>query len=219
MFLIPHIATANGNLERYATKIRSAVGRAEEIIVPKLNIARQIDISFAAMYQFLIPEDHIGGRTYTSEYIQVAVDPAADDISEDIFFEVISHELAHAARWGKNDERMLTLFDGLINEGLAVAFEEEIIMNNQIATPQFFLQSVAGRSDAENEKILAVLSNELDNERYDYDAIFFDGREDLPRWSGYSLGLHLVKKYLSVTNKTITDALADKYSDFRVVLK
>ena len=219
MIIIPHFANANGNLEKHLAKIQRAVDRVEKTVVPKLKLTRQIDISFAAIPQFIILEDHVGGRTYTSEYIQITVDPKSKDIPEEIFFEIISHELAHAARWSKNSEYMQTLFDGLISEGLATAFEEVVVRDNHIKNPQFFLKTVIARTDSENEKILKNLINELDNEFYDYETIFFDGNDSLPRWSGYSLGLYLVKKYLKQTNQTITEVLADKYSDFRRVIK
>jgi len=219
MILIPHIANANGNLEKFSERIQNAVKRAESIVVPRLEISRQVDISFAAIPQFLIPEDHIGGRTYTSEYIQISVDPSSEDIHEDTFFEMIVHELAHAARWAKNDEWMNTLFDGIINEGLATAFEEEMVQDSKIQQPQFFLKTVSLRTDADNEKILASLWEELGDKSYDYGAIFFDGKDNLPRWAGYSLGLYLVKKYLKLNEKPLKDALTDRYSDFRVALK
>ncbi len=42
-----------------------------------------------------------------------------------------------------------------------------------------------------------------------YDTIFFNGNDDLPRWSGYSLGYYLVKKYLEKTGKKIEEAFVD----------
>ena len=70
----------------------------------------------------------------------------------------------------------------------------------------------------ENEKILSELWEQLDFNDYNYDEIFFNGNDKLPRWAGYSVGYYLVKKYLEKTNKKIEDAFADKYADFRVVL-
>ena len=218
MILIPHIANANGNLEKYIGKIRSAVLKAEKIVVPKLNISRQIDISFASIHKFLIPEDRIGGRTYTAGYIQIDLDVFDDNLSKDVIFEMLSHELAHAARWERNDEWTNVLFDEIINEGLATAFEEEIIQSLKTEYAQFFLKSVSFRTDVENEKIFIALRDKLDDKNYNYSDIFFDGKNDLPRWAGYSLGLYLVKKYLKITDKSVVDAIADKYSDFRVVL-
>ena len=74
------------------------------------------------------------------------------------------------------------------------------------------------RSDEENEEILDKLRSQLDLNYYDYNTIFFNGSNELPRWSGYSLGYYLVKKYLKKTGKKIEDAFADKYADFKVVV-
>lgn len=68
------------------------------------------------------------------------------------------------------------------------------------------------------KKILSELWEQLDFNDYNYDEIFFNGNDKLPRWAGYSVGYYLVKKYLEKTNKKIEDAFADKYADFRVVL-
>lgn len=51
-----------------------------------------------------------------------------------------------------------------------------------------------------------------------YDEIFFNGNDKLPRWAGYSVGYYLVKKYLEKTNKKIEDAVADKYADFKAIV-
>ena len=56
--------------------------------------------------------------------------------------------------------------------------------------------------------------NLIDN----YNEIFFTGNNKLPRWSGYSLGFYLVKKYLEKTGKIIEGAFADKYVDFKIIL-
>ena len=83
---------------------------------------------------------------------------------------------------------------------------------------QFFIKTIIERPDKENEKILGLLLDQLESGSYDYGAIFFNGNKVLPRWAGYSLGYYFVKKYLEKTNKTIEDAFADKYSDYRLVL-
>ena len=129
---------------------------------------------------------------------------------------MLVHELCHAARWGKNNERMTSLFDGIISEGIATYFEAEFIKNRNERT--IFIQTILDRSDEENEKILDQLRDRLDSNEYDYNAIFFTGNNKLPRWSGYSLGFYLVKKYLEKTGKTIEEAFADKYVDFKISL-
>ena len=74
------------------------------------------------------------------------------------------------------------------------------------------------RPDEENEKILEKLRDQLDSSYYDYDMIFFNGNDELPRLSGYSLGYYLIKKYLEKTGKKIEEAFADIHVDFRTAL-
>ena len=111
---------------------------------------------------------------------------------------------------------MTSLFDGIINEGIATYFEAEFIKNRNERT--IFIKTILGCSNEENEKILDQLRDRLDSNEYDYNAIFFTGNNKLPRWSGYSLGFYLVKKYLEKTGKTIEEAFADKYVDFKISL-
>ncbi len=40
---------------------------------------------------------------------------------------MVAHELCHAARWGKNDEWINSLFDGVVSEGIATYLEAEFI--------------------------------------------------------------------------------------------
>jgi hypothetical protein len=129
---------------------------------------------------------------------------------------MLVHELCHAARWGKNNERITSLFDGIISEGIATYFEAKFIKNRNERT--VFIQTILERPDEENEKILDQLRDRLDSNEYDYNAIFFTGNNKLPRWSGYSLGFYLVKKYLEKIGKTIEEAFADKYVDFKTSL-
>ena len=181
----------------------------------KLKIDWDIDVVLTAnAYSLIIPEDGVGGYTYASNFIVSALDLKSMSIPR--FKEMLVHELCHAARWGKNDEWMNTLFDGMISEGVATYFGTEFAKNN--SEKQFFTKTILERSDEENERILNELRGNLDDKNYDYNTIFFTGNDKMPRWSGYSLGYYLVKKYLEKTHKTIEEAFADKYEDFKIVL-
>ena len=189
--------------------------KAEEYVFPKLKIDWDIDVVVTnRVYEFVIPEDGVGGRTYASDFILISINE--DKITENILAETLVHELCHAARWGKNDEWMNTLFDGMISEGIATYFESEFVKDK--SEKQLFLKTVVERSDEENEKIHEELESQLKNERYDYQTIFFNGNDKLPRWSGYSLGYLTVKKYLEKSGKTIEEAFADKYADIEAAL-
>lgn len=206
---------ANGNLSDKKEMIEKAVKVAEEYVFPKLKIDWDIDVLVTnRLYDLLIPEDGVGGLTITADFIEFAVNQ--EKATEYLISEMLVHELCHAARWGKNNERMTSLFDCIINEGIATYFEAEFIKNRNERT--VFIQTILERPDEENEKILDQLRDRLDSNEYDYNAIFFTGNNKLPRWSGYSLGFYLVKKYLEKTGKTIEEAFADKNVDFKISL-
>ena len=209
------LANANGNLDETKDTILTAVKEVESYAFSKLKIDWNIDVVVAdSAYSIIIPEDGVGGQTFASDFIVSALDLKNMSILR--FKEMLAHELCHAARWGKNDEWMNTLFDGMISEGVATYFGAEFAKNT--SEKQFFTKTMLERSDEENERILNELRGNLDDKHYDYNTIFFTVNDKLPRWSGYSLGYYLVKKYLEKTHKTIEEAFADKYEDFRIAL-
>lgn len=209
------LTEANGNLSDKKEMIEKVVEVAEEYVFPKLKIDWDIDVLVTnRLHDILIPEDGVGGLTITADFIEFAVNQ--EKATENLISEMLVHELCHAARWGKNNERIASLFDGIISEGIATYFEAEFIKNRNERT--VFIQTILDRSDEENEKILDQIRDRLDSNEYDYYEIFFTGNNKLPRWSGYSLGFYLVKKYLKKTGKTIEEAFADKYVDFKTIL-
>ena len=208
------IARANGSLDSKVETIEKAVQVAEQYVFPKLRIDWDIDLLVTnRLYDIIIPEDGVGGRTRIYDFIEFAIDE--ERATENLITEMVAHELCHAARWGKNDEWANSLFDGIISEGIATYFEAEFIKGRTEKT--VFIKTILERSDEENEKILEKLHSQLDSNYYNYDTIFFNGSNEIPRWSGYSLGYYLVRKYLKKTGKKIEDAFADKYADFKVV--
>ena len=140
----------------------------------------------------IIPEDGVGGRTHASDFIELTI--TEEIATENLISEMLVHELCHAARWGKNNEWAKSLFDGIINEGIATYFESEFVKDRN--EKQLFIKTILGRSDEDNKKILKILRSKLDSNCYDYDTIFFRGDDELPRWAGYSLSYYLVKEYL-----------------------
>lgn len=209
------LTEANGNLSDSREIIIDAVKTAEEYVFPKLKVDWDIDVLVTnRLYDIIIPEDGVGGRTRTSDFIEFAINE--EKATKNLISEMVAHELCHAARWGKNDEWINSLFDGIISEGVATYLEAEFVKDREEKT--VFIKTILGRTDDENKKILEELRGQLDSNYYNYDTIFFSGNDKLPRWSGYSLGYYLVKKYLEKTNKKIEDAFADKYAEFKIAL-
>lgn len=207
------LTEANNNLSNSKKMILAAIKTAEEYTFSKLSINWDIDLLVTnRLYDIIIPEDGVGGRTRTSDFIEFAINE--EKATENLISEMITHELCHAARWGKNDEWANSLFDNIISEGIATYLEAEFVKNRKEKT--VFIKTILERTDKENQKIFEILRSQLDSNYYDYNTIFFNGDDDLPRWSGYSLGYYLVKKYLKKTNKKIEDAFTNKYSDFKI---
>ncbi len=191
--------------------IESAIEAAEQYVFEHLKITWDVELRVSdEPRENLILEDGVGGRTITSSLIEFVINEKV--ATESKIFEMVSHELCHAARWGYNSEWMNTLFDGVICEGIATCFEAEIMKDREEKT--FFIKIITERSDDENEKILESLKEQLDSKEYDYNAVFFNGNDELPRWAGYSLGYYFVKRYLDKTGKSIEEAYTDKYADF-----
>lgn len=208
------LTEANGNLSNEKEMIENAIKMAEEYAFLKLNIDWDIDILITNRIPMIIPENGAGGYTFSADFIRINIDDKK--ATENLISENVVHELCHAARWGKNDEWIKSLFDGLIFEGLACVLEAEFVKDR--SEKSLFIKTILERTDEKNKKILEELRDQLDSNHYDYDIIFFNGNNELPRWSGYSLGYYLVKKYLEKTGKKIEEAFADKYVDFRIIL-
>lgn len=208
------LAEANGNLSDKREMIKSAVKTAEEYVFSKLKIDWDIDVLVTNRIPMIIPENGAGGFTFAADFIRINIDDKK--ATENLISENVVHELCHAARWGKNDEWTKTLFDGLIFEGLACVLEAEFVKDK--SEESLFIKTILECTDDENKKILDLLQDKLYSNKYNYDEIFFNGNINLPRWSGYSLGYYLVKKYLEKTNKKIEDAVADKYAEFKIAL-
>lgn len=162
-----------------------------------------------------IQQDGIGGRTYHSRLIVVALDKSQHVPSEDFIFETVCHELSHSLRWEKVPEFAETLFDGMIMEGLAVVLEEQAMNRSGYELRQFFLAEVRRTGLKEISTMMTVLRNKFDNTEYDYETIFFSGNDLLPRWAGYKLGYYLIKRYLSKTKQTIEQATLASYKELR----
>ena len=208
------LTEANGNLSNKKEMIENAIKMAEEYAFLKLNIDWDIDVLVTNRIPMIIPENGAGGYTFSADFIRINIDDKK--ATENLISENVVHELCHAARWGKNDEWIKSLFDGLIFEGLACVLEAEFVKER--SEKSLFIKIILERTDEKNKKILEELRDQLDSNHYDYDTIFFNGNDKLSRWSGYSLGYYLVKKYLEKTGKKIEEAFADKYADFRIIL-
>ena len=212
-----YIANANQKFtnSEIAT-IKKAASSAQKFIANNFVFDYTVDLIVTAPSFLMntIPEDGIGGRTYSSHFVAIALNKHEREINEDIVFETICHEMSHSLRWEKLPEYSKTLFDGMILEGLAVVLEEKAMNDTNRKQRQFFLEEVQKTNQATIHNIISQLSSHMNSKHYNYDTIFYAGNDSLPRWAGYKLGYYYVKKYLQKTNSTIFEATLASYSSF-----
>lgn len=200
------------------TAIRRAVESAETFVS---GVFRSFDYDLDLIVVSSSPttptiqQDGIGGRTYHSRLIVIALDKSQHEPSEDFIFETICHELSHSLRWEKVPEFAETLFDSMVMEGLAVVLEEQAMNQSGYELRQLFLTEVRRTGLKEINTMIAVLKDKFDDTEYDYKTIFFSGNDLLPRWTGYKLGYYLIKRYLSKAKQTIEQATLASYKELR----
>lgn len=194
-----------------------AAKAAQDFISHTFEFNYDVDVVITAPSYLMvtIPEDGITGRTYTSRLIIIVINKEQSEINEDIVFETICHEMSHSLRWEKVPEYASTLFQGIILEGLAIALEEKAMLESNRSSTQFFLKTMQETDTDMIKDIISKLHNEFDNERYDYDTIFYTGNQSLPRWAGYRLGYHFVMKYLKESGESIESATLASYNTFK----
>lgn len=201
--------------------IRSAVDSAWDFLDKHFKIDYDIDLIVTEPLYILptIPEDGITARTFKSDFIMLSIDKSQHEISEDLLFEIICHEMAHSLRWSRVPEFANTLFENTIMEGLAIVLEEGALKESGKRNQQYFLTAMQETSKPTIDAILHEFRDRLHGERYDYEKDFYTGDNILPRWAAYSLGYYLVKEYLNKTGDSIFDATIASYSAFRKILE
>ena len=151
-----------------------------------------VDIVFYHNPAGVIPELGIGGHSANANTIFISLDPKFKNFRQTIDFQIeriLAHELHHCLRWRKVGYGK-TLLEALITEGLADHFEIEVTGKSTQPWDRAL-------DDKQIEKYLDLAKPEFNHKNYDRHAWFFGSQtRRLPRWTGYTLGFHLVGKYL-----------------------
>lgn len=209
MAIALHIMKESGSLLHFCNTIESAfsdVVKRIESALPRVDA----DVVVVDNPSAAIPETGVGGYSPTAHLVYVNIDPSSDELMDRIGSEIMStvaHELHHCARWDAIGYGS-TLLEAVISEGLAEHFDIEI--NKSPAK----LWSTALPA-AELEALLLRAQSEFENKEYDHASWFF-GSDDkrIPRWTGYSLGFHLVGKYMRASNRSASELVATAAGDF-----
>jgi uncharacterized protein YjaZ len=158
-----------------------------DVAMPSVNVSLTAG-------QAVIPELGIGGSALVRGAIDVVLDPTNANLKRSLdvgqLARTLCHEFHHCLRhesigYGR------TLGEALVSEGLADQFDREL----NGGSGQIWDNAL---SDQQWRMLLPRVEEALLRPQYDHASWFF-GRLDgtVPRWTGYSVGYHLVGEYLT----------------------
>ena len=185
LVLLKNSGNLNQFVEQIETEFKNSIQKIEKIF-PNQNI----DIIVYDNPFGTIPEYGIGGYTPYHHLIFISLDPNFPNIQESIskqFSRTLTHEIHHAIRT-KYVGYGNSLLEALISEGLADHFDSEI---NQ-CKPQSWDTAL---NQEQLDKFNKLATKEYFNKNYNHNDWFF-GSNDIPKWTGYTLGFELVKNFL-----------------------
>lgn len=187
-----HILDADPALRPWKKMLERVAGSTVEKVSALLDL-RNVDLIFWSNPQETVKEvGGIGGYTPDQHRVIISLDPKVPNFKQAIKTTLpatIAHELHHSVRWRKPGYGN-TLLEALVTEGLADHFVKEVI---DIKPPLPWTRALSG---AALKKMLMRAKRSF-HEPYDHQAWFFGSKElNIPRWSGYSLGFHIIGEYL-----------------------
>lgn len=202
-----HILTGSKDVKPYAIELKSIANSAIEAVKRLLPI-KDIDIVFYDNPRATFTEDElggIGGFTPNANTVFIPLNPRhphfRDSLKNELFFTLV-HELHHTIRWQKQVEGD-TLLEALIFEGLADHFAMEVTGRQK---PTIYSDALT----PEQKKIfLKKASDEWDKPTYNNNKWFYGSDpNEIPRWTGYTLGFDLVAAYIKVHPEAHSSKLA-----------
>lgn len=185
-----HILNSGGQLDNIHSRIEACFASSFAVIAQLIPL-RDIDVVVYQDTRQVIPETGICGFSPSHDRVLIAIDPLHPRVADNFeieFKSMLGHELHHCARWvgpgyGK------TLREALVSEGLACSFESEL----RGGEVPFYAKSLSpSQLEKANTKALGLPMRGS----YDHPSWFF-GTGTLPRHAGYSLGYHIVSRYIS----------------------
>ena len=184
------ILDAAGKLNKYVNILEEIAKKSINETVNKIPVDNVNIVFYDA--KFRNTEGFgFGGYTLTNNLLMIPIDSKFESLEESVkknLSRLIVHELYHCLR-DYSFEGQPTLLESLINEGLADCFEIEI--SNE--KPSLLDTAL---NENQLQKFNEQAKKEYNNKEYNHDAWFFGTTDDIPKWTGYTLGFFLVKNYL-----------------------
>lgn len=179
-----------GQLDEYRDRIIPIV----KDTYTSVNSLMQIDdmqIRVLADPGNVIPELGMNGYNPGTNEVILYFDPQSSSLSQSLensLSSILSHELHHAKR-RRTAGYGSTLLQAMISEGLADHFSMEV---TQSGPPIWSKVLTATQLESLQQKA----SQDWNSSPYNHSRWFFGNGEDIPRWTGYSIGFELVRLYL-----------------------
>ena len=151
----------------------------------------------------------LGGYAPSGSLIEVFVDPAFPNLAnalDERLPPLIAHEMHHVARW-RGPGYGSTLLEAMVSEGLADHFSIELLGAAVPPWSQAF-------PEAQHDQYLALAAPHFDAV-VNHAVWFFGASDDLPRWTGYTLGYRLVADYQARTGLSAAQLVNTPAGAFR----
>jgi uncharacterized protein YjaZ len=209
MSVFLHTLKASKRLGPFETLITSGFTEGLEQVEGKISLP-DVDVVIADNPSAVIPETGVGGSAPNAHLLYISIDPEFLNLKDTLEYEIrstLAHELHHTARW-KAVGYGKTLLEAIVSEGLADHFDLEI----NGGAPKPWSISVEGEKLRELQERAQI---EFNNDQYDHRAWFFGSeKETIPRWSGYSLGFEIVRKYMEKSGKSAAELTGTEAKNF-----
>jgi uncharacterized protein YjaZ len=194
-------------LEPFKSKIEGIFNASIKKIQSKIPIDN-VSITIFDKPEHTIPETGEGGYSHDANRLDIYLNRDFPEFESKVIVEklerVLAHELHHCLRW-KNPGYGETLLEQIITEGLADHFEVEISGRE----PGMWSTNLTPEQIQEWLQKAKPLFSSKD---FDRNAWMF-GSNEIPRWTGYSLGFYLVGEYLKTHPKEKASTLYDRKAE------
>lgn len=198
-------ANVDGSMSDVKPKIRSALKKAAATAKADLKLDN-IDVICLNDKRAVIGAVGVGGQTPSRQYTFLYIDPSKA-IDENEIYYTLCHEFHHARRYDRLGYDK-TLFDSLISEGLAVAFEAEV------SRGKGFISSTL-RKRNKTKLLIEKCKAHFNDPNFSHYKWFISSKSnELPYWAGYEMGYFIVREYLTKHNKKASELVLEPPKTF-----